>query len=408
MTGSKKLERLRFSVIVASHHRPSWLQRCLTSLRQLDHDAFEIVVVADSHSLSALTGDAFKRVAFDLPNISQARNAGIAVAAGDICAFIDDDAVPEPLWLKHLEHAFHATGAAAVVGYVRGRNGISFQSRVASVDAEGETHQEHTIEEAPAIPDLKAGRALKLVGTNAAFRKDVLEKLNGFDPAYTFYLDDSDISLRLERSGFKAAVAPLAEVHHAFAPSSRRTALRAPTHLGDIGRSSAVYLRRHNGIGETELFERLQVREQARLVRHMVQGTCEPRDVQQLMHGLRQGWQAGLSMDLPEIKLPEDDKYPFMRVKRIKGHQILNSRLLRRRALLSEANALAESGRRVSFFSFSLTPVRHLVRYSGSGVWVQTGGQFGRTDRNGPVFKWCRFANRMDAEIRRVAKQRGI
>jgi len=407
MTRSDTPDRLRFSVIVVSHQRPWWLRRCLTALRQLDHDAFEIVVVADTDSLKTLAGDDYKSVAFDEANISLARNAGISMSAGDVCAFVDDDAIPEPFWLRHFEQAFAETGAAAVVGYVRGRNGISFQSRVASIDAEGETHEE-TIQERPAIPKLKAGRALKLVGTNAAFRRQVLVDLKGFDPAYAFYLDDADISLRLHQQGLEAAVAPFAEVHHAFAPSKRRTGLRAPTDLGDIGRSTAVYMRRHGGIDENELWDRLRTRERMRAIRHMVQGTCEPRDVRRLMNGLHEGWKSGLSMRLPQIELPPGDPLPFQRVAPIMGHAVHSCRLLRRKSLLSQANISAESGQRVSVFSFSLTPIRHLVRYSESGVWVQTGGQFGRADRSGPLLRWCRFANRRDTEIRRVANQRGI
>ncbi|MGI9390560.1 MAG: glycosyltransferase family 2 protein, partial [Boseongicola sp.] len=62
----------------------------------------------------------------------------------------------------------------------------------------------------------------------------------------------------------------------------------------------------------------------------------------------------------------------------------------------------------VSHFSFSLTPVRHHLRYLDSGVWSQTGGQFGRSVRSGPRFRWCRFAERVKEEIRRVEMQRGI
>jgi GT2 family glycosyltransferase len=385
-----------------------WLARCLKALRQLDHAAFEIVIVADTGSLRLLEGDDFKRRTFDAANISQARNIGIAAASGDICAFVDDDAVPEPMWLRHLEEAFIKTKAGAIVGYVRGRNGISFQSRVDSVDVEGETHQENAPDDVAFVPELPNGHALKLVGTNAAFRRDVLFDVNGFDPAYVFFLDDTDISLRLANAGIKTAVAPLAEVHHAFAPSKRRTALRAPKHLADIGRSTAIFLRRHRGIPEHELFKRVYDRERKRLIRHMVQGTCEPKDVGKNLRGLRDGWKDGLSCDLPSPPQLKSEESPFCGVTPMSEHIVLTSRLLRRHVRVAEAAKLADSGQRVSVFSFSLTPVRHLVRYSDSGVWVQTGGQFGRTYRSDRVFRWCRFAKREKLEILRVAKQRGI
>ena len=95
MTGERL--PISFSVIVVSWQRPDWLSRCLCALRQIDHPNFEIVVVADSPSLQANDTSGMKSLAFDAPNISEARNSGIAEASGDFCAFIDDDAVPEPL-----------------------------------------------------------------------------------------------------------------------------------------------------------------------------------------------------------------------------------------------------------------------------------------------------------------------
>jgi GT2 family glycosyltransferase len=397
------------SVIVVSHGRLHWLNRCLTALRQLDYPSFEIVVVADTASLQHADTTGLKTAGFDTPNISAARNLGLRHAAGAICAFLDDDAVPEPLWLSHITQAFEKTGADAVVGYVRGRNGISFQSRIATVDAEAETHEEPVDGDAPFVPVLKPGRALKLVGTNMAFRRSALEALGGFDEAFRYYLDDTDISLRLAQAGKCAAVAPLAEVHHAFASSGRRTAMRAPTDLFDIGRSSALYFRRHGTPKLDDLKTRMTARERARLVRHMVLGNCEPRDIHRLLSTLNAGWVAGLGEDLPILNHVLARDQDFSPVQPIpSGHIILSSRLVKRHRMLKSAAEQSQSGHRVSLFSFSLTPIRHHVRYSDTGFWVQTGGQFGRSKRQTKRFRWCRFASRIKEEIERVAKVRGI
>ena len=94
------------SVVVVSRGRPEALTLCLTGLGQLIHPNFEIVVVADPEGLAATLaagwGDRVKMVSCDVPNISIARNLGIEQAAGEVVAFIDDDAVPEPTWLAAL------------------------------------------------------------------------------------------------------------------------------------------------------------------------------------------------------------------------------------------------------------------------------------------------------------------
>jgi len=94
------------SVVIVSHGRPASLGICLTGVGQIDYPNFEIVIVADQSRIDAVNahalGDQVKLVLFDEMNISAARNAGVAAAAGEIIAFIDDDAIPEPTWLTHL------------------------------------------------------------------------------------------------------------------------------------------------------------------------------------------------------------------------------------------------------------------------------------------------------------------
>ena len=131
------------SVVVVSRDRPDALLRCLTGLLQVQYTPFEVVVVADQPGCSAAArwAEQIKIVPFDRPNISEARNLGISNAAGEIIAFIDDDAVPEPSWLTHLIAPFERADVAAAGGFVRGRNGISFQWQARSVDETGATAQ---------------------------------------------------------------------------------------------------------------------------------------------------------------------------------------------------------------------------------------------------------------------------
>ena len=65
----------------------------------------------------------------DEANICPRRaTAASQAAAGEIVAFIDDDAVPEPTWLNHLVAPFGRFDVAAAGGFVRARNGISWRS----------------------------------------------------------------------------------------------------------------------------------------------------------------------------------------------------------------------------------------------------------------------------------------
>lgn len=404
---------LRFSVIIASRGRPDHLRRTLSAVRQLDHPAFEVIVVGDAETLAvanaALSG-CVRCVEFDHANLSEARNLGICRAAGDVCAFVDDDAIPEPLWLQHHAAALAGTGAAASVGFVRGPDGIRFQSRFQSIDRQAETHDETAEGDAPFLPKLPMGRVTKLVGTNMTVRRDILLELGGFDPGYRYFLEDGDLSLRLRAGDHLAAVVPLAEVHHALAASPSRTRLRVPRSLFEIGRSAAVFLRRHSDARAPEARDRLIQRERTRLLRGMVRGVLEPRDVARLERSLEDGWEEGLRKELAKLRplcTSGDDFEPLPVLK--PGHKVVSCRRLRRASGLKTAEDIVSVGNaRASVFCFSLTGLPHSVRYTDQGYWLHTGGQFVETESAGKRFRWCRFANRVEEETRRVAKRRGL
>lgn len=292
-----------FSVIVASRERPSELARCLTAIRELDHPAFEIIVVgcpAAADVVERTGGGQVEFLPFDEANLSKARNLGIHAARGDFCAFIDDDAVPVQLWLRHHEMALHQFRASASVGFVRGPDGVRFQSRFDTIDPGAETFEEAFQGDTPFLPDPGPERAVKLVGTNMVIRREVLKDLGGFDPAYRYHLEDSDISLRLRYAGHLTVVAPLAEVCHGLAASARRTSRRVPRDLTEIARSTALFLRRHYSGDVAAICQKVRSRERARLIRAMVDGRCEPRDVTRLLAMLDQGWAEGERLTLSE------------------------------------------------------------------------------------------------------------
>ena len=87
----------RISVIVVSRGRPDALRLCLTGIGQLCHRDFELIVVADRAGAQVVEDmrgrDRIKLLRFEAANISAARNAGLAVAAGEVVAFIDDELV---------------------------------------------------------------------------------------------------------------------------------------------------------------------------------------------------------------------------------------------------------------------------------------------------------------------------
>jgi GT2 family glycosyltransferase len=398
------------SVIIVSRHRAEALKRCVTGIDQLDHPNFELVVVADPAGLAALGEGPFKAVPYDDPNISAARNLGLDAAAGEVVAFIDDDAVPEPTWLSRLVSPFADPGVGAAGGFVRGRNGISFQWRAMEVDRLG---QDHPLEVATDRVTIRAGgadRAVKTQGTNCAFRRAALAAIGGFDEALHFYLDEADVNLRLAAAGHLSAVVPGAEVHHGFAESARRGADRTPRTLHDIGASSAVFLRRHASISAHKAaLDALRTAQRVRLDGFRARGALDPAAADRLITTLEDGIAAGLSRALPPLAPRTAQPGPF---RPLPGTGARPGRILAGRPW-SRARLSAEAGRRagaeiVTVLCLGPTARPHRVRFRPEGYWEQTGGLFGRTDRSGPRFTLWLFSQRVRHETTRIGTNRPI
>lgn len=401
---------LTASVIITSRKRPEHLALCITAAGQLLHPAFEIVVVADSDSLVRLPPELMPRIktrVFDEANISEARNHGIAMAAGDLLAFIDDDAVPEPAWLARLCAPLADPQVASAGGHVRGRNGISMQWTGRMVDALAR-HQ--PLPNAPAIIGQHTGLALKTEGTCMAHRRDALLEAGGFDPGFRFYLDETDLNLRLAAAGAGAALVPLAQVHHAFAASERRRADRVPQNLHEVGASLALFLRRHAGRADPARLEE-EVQERCTgLAAHVRAGRITRDEAARMIDTLRAGWDEGLTRRLALPPPITDAPLPFLpwRHEGTGRHRILSGHPRNRARLMQEAESAADAGDIVSLHLYSLTPRRHRIAFQPGGFWLQEGGLYGASLRSDPAFRPWRRKARVAREAALVAELRQL
>lgn len=94
-------------IVPTAMSRIEELKASIEHLQMLDYPNFEIIVV-DNRRASAPATDTFdvRVVRETRPGISAARNAGLAVAKGEIVAFTDDDVEVDPGWLRALGSRF--------------------------------------------------------------------------------------------------------------------------------------------------------------------------------------------------------------------------------------------------------------------------------------------------------------
>jgi GT2 family glycosyltransferase len=405
---------LPVSVVIVSRGRPQSLARTLTGISQLQYWNFEVVVVADPEGIASAAAlpfsDDLKLVPFDTPNISAARNLGLSHSAGEIIAFIDDDAVPEPMWLRHLVAPASQSDVAAMGGYVRGRNGISFQWKAASLDQHGMPQPLTLDTDQATVMRPPNTRAIKTEGTNMAFRRDVLVDLGGFDPAYHYFLDETDLNMRLAKAGYATAIVPLAEVHHGYAGNRMRTAARVPTDLYDIGASWAVFQRKHVAKdARPAQWRSLRDEQRKRVLRFLQSGQLEPRDVTHLMKRLDLGYADGQHRKEVPTKLPKHGIDPFRRFSAVpRQAKMIVSRPFT--ATVDRNRALRElaAGHIVTLLIISPTAIFHQLSFANDGLWVQAGGLFGKVERTDKLISFASRVTKAEREMRRVALQRGF
>ena len=216
-----------FSVVVCSYKGFAYIRETLEKLLALDYPHFEVIVVNDG------SGPAFddivkeyqpvRLISTENRGLSSARNTGMYAARGEIVAYIDDDAYPDPHWLHYLAYAYRTTDHGGIGGpnIVPPEDGY-IATCVANAPG-GPVHVLETDEIAEHIP-----------GCNMSFRKEILMKIGGCDPVYRAAGDDVDLCWRVQQTGATIGFHPSAVVWH-----HRRNSLKA-------------YWRQQKGYGKAE------------------------------------------------------------------------------------------------------------------------------------------------------------
>jgi GT2 family glycosyltransferase len=196
---------VRTTVIVPSYESWETLPQALAALApQVDRPDRELILVESSGTFTQeelerrwpwATVVTLEERAFP----GQARNVGVSRARGELIAFTDADAVPEPDWLDELERAA-GPGIDAVAGAVV--NGTP-DSAVGTSD--------YLLEFAAWLPG-RRGQPLHGATCNLLVRRDVLQRAGGF-PTNIWPGEDTVFTFPLGEDG-RLAFAPRARIRH--------------------------------------------------------------------------------------------------------------------------------------------------------------------------------------------------
>lgn len=223
-TSHQKLPMI--SVVVCSYNGAATIRDTMEGLKKLNYPSFEVIVVDDGST------DDTPHIAsqYDVnlittknKGLSSARNTGLYAAKGEIIAYLDDDAYPDPEWLKYIASAYLDSNHAGIGGPNLPPAGDGEIAACVSNAPGGPLHVLLDDEIAEHIP-----------GCNMTFKKSALLEIGGFDPVFRAAGDDVDICWRIQEKGYTIGFHPSAFVWH-----HRRNSLR-------------MYWKQQQGYGKAE------------------------------------------------------------------------------------------------------------------------------------------------------------
>lgn len=216
-------DRCRASVIINTVDRAADLEVTLAALLEVwDPSQDELIVVlgpTEDESEAILKTSRMHHLLLrcEERNLSVSRNIGLAAASGRYVVFIDDDASPEPGWLDALIAPLEKdAGLAIAAGFVLDGQGQRELNSHVVADTLGRAHSFATAEEAEReIQRAGPHRAfLTATGCNMAFKRSLLNRIGGFDPAYRYFLEETDAVRSLLLLGFRCQVVSASRVRH--------------------------------------------------------------------------------------------------------------------------------------------------------------------------------------------------
>jgi GT2 family glycosyltransferase len=214
---------LQLSVVVPTYNRVASLRRMLEALARqtIAPESFEVLVVDDGSTdgtpalvrlLEAQSPFRIRLLHQAHAGPAQARNLGVAHAAGDLVLFLDDDVLPLPdLLLEHLQ-AHAGRPDTVVVGPMLppinwSRPGwVRWEERLLQVQ-----YRELVEGKYPCTPR-------QFYTANASLSRRLFHEAHGFDPAF-LRAEDVELAYRLRDLGARFIFTPSARVLHYAARS---------------------------------------------------------------------------------------------------------------------------------------------------------------------------------------------
>jgi GT2 family glycosyltransferase len=210
------------SVVVVCWNSKEHLATCLDSLHRQSYPSVEVIVVdngsTDGSREYVESAHPWVRVHTIDHNegYAPANNVGFRVATGEYLVVLNPDTEAEPDFVGGLVDAVNQDGvglATSRICFFYDRDRVNACGNDIHLTGLGYCRGLGLPANLFDAPD----RVASVSGCAFMIRRDVLDRIGGFDDDYFTYVEDSDLSLRANLAGYRIAYAPRSIVYHKYA-----------------------------------------------------------------------------------------------------------------------------------------------------------------------------------------------
>jgi glycosyltransferase involved in cell wall biosynthesis len=220
--------RPKASVVIACPNSSWMLDECIEALRRQTWSDFEVIILPDGEESldEKLRGLDAKVIPTGKVRPAEKRNAGIAAATGEVVAFIDDDAYPQPGWLEEALKYFSEPSIGGLGGPAVTPGNDAYLAKI------GGRVYENVFVSGTYRYRYRAGGVRRDIddcpSCNLFVRKSVLDKIGGYRTDF-WPGEDTLLCKDIVDAGYRIVYDPWVTVYH-----HRRAVFGA--HLRQLGR----------------------------------------------------------------------------------------------------------------------------------------------------------------------------
>lgn len=193
----------KLSILIPAYNEQDYIETCLKPLvdiqEQYKNQNIEIEIIVCDNNSTDKTAELVKKytprvtlVTETMKGAHAARQKAFTVSTGDIVITLDADCIVDDAWIEHGLQNFQNPNVVSVAGLCEFSKDYSSAWAVTGA-------QRYLFPTLHFLTTKIIKKGGMMLAGNAWFRRDILEKIGGFDTSFEFYGDDAHTASEISR-----------------------------------------------------------------------------------------------------------------------------------------------------------------------------------------------------------------